>query len=160
MIRGGLILAVVGCALLMAPSFARAQNRGNFDPAQFRERRLTQIKEQLGATDEEWKVLSPKIEKVMTAQFAGFGGGRGGRGGNGGGNADNQPQTPVAKASADLRATLANKDAPADEIKAKLAALRDAREKVKADLQASQKELKEILTQRQEAVLVTNGMLE
>jgi hypothetical protein len=145
----------------MAPSFARAQNRGNFDPAQFRERRLTQIKEQLGATDEEWKVLSPKIEKVMTAQFAGFGGGRGGRGGPGGGNnADNQPTTPVAKASADLRATLANKDAPADDIKAKLAALRDAREKVKADLQASQKELKEILTQRQEAVLVTNGMLE
>jgi hypothetical protein len=150
----------------MAPSFARAQNRGNFDPAQFRERRLTQIKEQLGATDEEWKVLSPKIEKVMIAQFAGFGGGRGGRGGPGGGgngggnNADNQPQTPVAKASADLRATLENKDAPADDIKAKLAALRDAREKVKADLQASQKELKEILTQRQEAVLVTNGMLE
>jgi hypothetical protein len=148
----------------MAPSFARAQNRGNFDPAQFRERRLTQIKEQLGATDEEWKVLSPKIEKVMTAQFAGFGGRGGGRGGpgggNGGGNADNQPQTPVAKASADLRAALADKDATADDIKAKLAALRDAREKVKADLQASQKELKEILTQRQEAVLVTNGMLE
>ena len=66
----------------------------------------------------------------------------------------------VAKASADLRTTLENKDAPADDIKTKLAALRDAREKARAELQAAQKELKEVLTQRQEAVLVTNGMLE
>jgi len=157
-----MLLAVVGCALL-APSWAEAQNRGNFDPAQFRERRLTQIKEQLGASDDEWKVLSPKIEKVMTAQMAGFGG-RGGGGNRGGNNADatatDRPQSPVAKAASDLRTTLNNKDASADDIKAKLAALREAREKVRADLQAAQKELKEVLTQRQEAVLVNMGMLE
>jgi hypothetical protein len=163
MTRTALLALVAGLAM-MIPSFARAQNR-QFDPAQFRQQRLDRIKEQLAASDDEWKVLSPKIEKVMDVQrntFAGFGGfrGRGGGGGGGGGNADNQPQTPVAKASADLRTTLENKDAPADEIKTKLAALRDARQKARDELQAAQKELKEVLTQRQEAVLVTNGMLE
>jgi hypothetical protein len=166
MTRSGLFLTVLGCALLV-PSLAQAQNqRGNFDPAAFRQQRLDRIKEQLGSTDDEWKVLSPKIEKVMTVQqasFGGFGGGRRGPGGGAGGGApaaDAPPPTPVQKAQGELRTLLENKDAPADDIKAKLAALRDAREKAKADLDAARKELKEVLTQRQEAVLVTNGMLE
>jgi peptidoglycan hydrolase CwlO-like protein len=152
----GMFLAVVVMALLV-PSFAHAQRQ--FDPAQFKQQRLDRLKEQLAATDDEWKVLQPKIEKVMDAQMAGFGGGFGrGRGGNNGG--DNTPQTPTAKAQADLRELLQNKDASADDIKAKLAALREARAKTKADLEAARKDLKEVLTQRQEAVLVTNGMLE
>jgi len=158
-------LLVLGCAL-MAPSVARAQDnnnqgrRGNFDPAQMRERFMNNIKEQLKATDDEWKVLQPKIEKVMTAQRdarGGFGG-FGRRPGGGGG--DNQPTTEVGKASADLRAALENGDTPADTLAKKLATLREAREKARAEVQAAQKELKEVLTQRQEAVLVTNGMLE
>jgi hypothetical protein len=158
-------MAAAVLVMTVMPAFtARAQNRGNFDPAQFRQQRLDRIKEQLGASEDEWKVLQPKLEKVFDAQrqtFAGFGGGRGrGPGGGGGGGGDNQPQTPIAKASADLRTTLENKDAPADEIAKKLAALREAREKARSELTAAQKELKEVLTQRQEAVLVTNGMLE
>jgi hypothetical protein len=158
----GMFLAVVVLAML-APTFAEAQNRGNFDPAQFKQQRLDRIKEQLGSTDDEWKVLQPKIEKVMDAQMAGFGGGGFGRGGRGGGNngGDNAPPpTPTAKAAMELRTLLENKDASADDIKAKLAALREARAKTKADLDAARKDLKEVLTQRQEAVLVTNGMLE
>ena len=171
MTRRVLVMMVVGCALV-APSFARAQaqdnqnRRGNFDPAQMRERFMNSIKEQLKADDDEWKVLSPKIEKLMTAQRdaraggGGFGRRPGGGGGGGGGGADNQPTTPVAKASADLRTALDNKDTPAEDIAKKLAALREARDKARADLAAVQKELKEVLTQRQEAVLVTMGMLE
>ena len=168
MTRRVLLSLVVGCALV-APSFARAQaqdnnnqnRRGNFDPAQMRERYMNSIKEQLKADDDEWKVLSPKIEKLMTAQRdTRGGGGFRGRPGGGGGNADNQPTTPVAKASADLRTALENKDTPAEDIAKKLAALREARDKARADLTAVQKELKEVLTQRQEAVLVTMGMLE
>jgi hypothetical protein len=169
MTRRVLLLLAVGCALV-APSFARAQaqpqdnqnRRGNFDPAQMRERYMNSIKEQLKADDDEWKVLSPKIEKLMNAQRdsrAGGGGFRGGRPG-GGTPADNQPTTPVAKASADLRTVLENKDTPAEDIAKKLAALREARDKARADLAAVQKELKDVLTQRQEAVLVTMGMLE
>ena len=164
-VRGFLLTAVIGCAAMVAPSFAGAQNQ--FDPAQFRERMMNNIKERLGASDDEWKVISPKVEKVMTAQRdsrAGGGGGFGGPGGGGrrggGGGADQQPTTEVGKASADLRTALENKDTPADDIAKKLAAFREARDKGRAQLQASQKELKEILTQRQEAVMVNMGMLE
>jgi len=160
MTRSGLFAMVIGCALF-APVFAQAQNRGNIDPAQFRQQRLDRLKEQLGPTDDEWKVLQPKIEKVMDAQQAGFGGFGGRRGGGGGGGgADNTPQTPIAKASSELRTLLENKDASADDIKAKLAALREARAKSRTELEDARKALKEVLTQRQEAVLVTNGMLE
>jgi 8-oxo-dGTP pyrophosphatase MutT (NUDIX family) len=149
--------------------------RGNFDPAQMRERMMNRIKEQLGATDDEWKAIQPKVDKVMTAQResrgrrrlwrirrrgGGGGGGGAGGGGGGGGGADQQPTTAVGKASQDLRTTLDNKDAAPETIAKKLAALREAREKARKDVADAQKELKEILTQRQEAVLVINGMLE
>jgi hypothetical protein len=177
-------MLVVGCALLAPAAVSQAQNnnnqgrRGNFDPAQMRERMMNNIKERLGPTDDEWKVLEPKIEKVMTAQregrggfgFGGFGGGGGRRGGGGGaaggagagggGGADQQPTTAVGIASQDLNKALESKDTPAEDIAKKLAALRDAREKAKANTAAAQKELKEVLTARQEAVLVTMGMLE
>ena len=42
----------------------------------------------------------------------------------------------------------------------KLAALREAKEKAKTQLTAAQKELKELLTRRQEAILVNSGILE
>jgi hypothetical protein len=156
-----LFSTVVGCALL-APTFATAQDR---DPAQFREQMMTRMKERMGASDDEWKVIQPKIEKVMTVQretrggFGGFGGGGGDRR-RGGGGGDNQPTTESGKASADLRTALENKDTPAEEIAKKLAAYREARDKGRAQLAAAQKELKEILTQRQEAALVNMGMLE
>lgn len=132
--------------------------RGNFDAAQMRERWMNNIKEQLGATDDEWKALSPKIEKVMTAQRdlrTGFGGAAGRRGGEGGAEL-----SKVAQAQRDLRRALDDKATPADEIIGKLAALREARKKASADLEAAQKELKQGLSPRHEAVLVLAGMLE
>ncbi len=151
---------------------ARGQGRGNFDPAQMRERMMTRIKEQLGATDDEWKAIEPKVDKVMTAQresrggfgFGGFGrgggGGGGGAAGGGGGGADQQPTTAVGKASADLRTTLDSKDAAPETIAKKLATFREVREKARKDVADAQKDLKEVLTQRQEAVLVINNLLE
>ena len=142
--------------------------RGNWDPAQMRERMLIGLKEQLGANDEDWKALQPKVEKVFDAQrdarsggFGGFGGGRGGRGGggnNGGGN--NEPTTELGKASKALRDTLQDKDASADSITQKLEAFRDARKKADEELATSRKELRELVTPRQEAVLVVAGMLD
>ena len=46
------------------------RGRGNFDPAQFREQMNQRMRERLGASEEEWKVLQPRIEKVQTAQRA------------------------------------------------------------------------------------------
>ena len=60
----------------------------------------------------------------------------------------------------DLRDTLDNKDATADTITQKLTALRDARTKAQTELQSAQKDLKDVLTQRQEASLVMMGILE
>jgi hypothetical protein len=138
--------------------------RGNFDPAQFRQRMEERLKEQLGTNDDEWKVIQPKLQKVMEAQRdargGGFFGGRGRGGDRGPGGNSSQAQSPVQQAQRDLRQTLDNKDASADEIKAKLTALRDAREKAKAELAAAQKDLRDVLTQRQEATLVMLGMLD
>jgi hypothetical protein len=140
------------------------------------------MKEQLGATDDEFKALQPKIEKVqnlqrqqMAARFGGMGFGRNRGGGGPGGNNPGGPQAtpaggagdqpaaqanPVADASNALRTTLENKDATAADIKAKLDALRAAKTKNHEELVAAQKELRELLSQRQEAVLVQMGVLE
>jgi hypothetical protein len=142
--------------------------RGNFDPTQMRQQFLDRIKTELGATDEEWTALAPRLAKVMDVQretrtrggFGGFGGRRGGDNNTPGGSASTQPQSAVAKASSDLRTAIENKDTPPAELASKLAALRDAREKAKSDLVGAQKELKELLTQRQEAILVNMGMLD
>jgi len=135
---------------------------GNFDPAQFRQRMLDNVKEQLGASDEEMQVLTPKLEKVFSTQRdvnGGFGGGMR-RGGGGGGGGDQAQQTPVAKARQDLRTTLEDKNASPETIKAKVTAYRDARAKAQEDLKGAQADLKKVLTERQEAVLVSMGMLE
>ena len=141
------------------------RNRGNFDPAAMRQRRLDQMKEQMGVTnEEEWKVIQAKLEPVMTKQrelmggmFGGFGGFGGGRGRDGD---SNRQRGAVEQASRDLRQLLEDKAASEDQIKQKLTAYREARDKARTELASAQKELKEILMPRQEAVLVSSGMLD
>jgi hypothetical protein len=132
--------------------------------AEWRQRMADRLKEDLGATDEEMKVIQPKIEKLMLARrdtMGGFGfGGRGGRGSRGGDSQGDETLSPAQQASNDLRQTLENKSATAEEIAAKLKALREARAKAREAVATAQKELKEVLTQRQEAVLVNMGMIE
>lgn len=78
------------------------------------------------------------------------GGGDRGPGGDRGGSPEGQA----------LRATLENENATPDEIKAKLAAVRESRKKAAAELEAARAELQKVVTVRQEAVLVAMGMLE
>ncbi len=158
--------------------------RGQFAPEQFRQRMLAGRKQALGASDEEWKALAPKVEKVMTASrearftgMPGFGFGRGGFGGPGGdrggpggdrGNrgdrgprgGDQQNQSATNKAANDLRTALDDKATSSEDIGKKLTALRQAREKAKADFETAQKDIRELLTQRQEATLVAMGYME
>lgn len=135
-------------------------------------RMAERMKTAMGASDEEWTVLEPAIQKVQTLQRESRGGGmmgrRGGPGGRGGpeganAGADAAPRAPesaVAKASQDLRTTLENKDASADTIKTKLAALRSAKAKAHEELTKAQDELRGLLNARQEAQLVIIGMLD
>lgn len=143
------------------------------NPGQWRERMATMLKERLGATDDEWKVLEPKVEKVgnarrdltmggMVGMMGGRGpGGPGGPGGPRGGGPDGgAAASPLAQASRDLSTALENKDAPAADITQKLSAFRAARKKAQDDLAAAQKDLQGVVTPRQEAVLVSMGMLD
>jgi hypothetical protein len=151
---------------------------GQFDPAQMRQRMMERMKEQLGADDAAWKVLEPRLTKVMDlnrqtqgmgrgGMFGMMGGMRGQRGANdaGGQGGRRGPQqdpatmTPVEKAQEQLRTTLENQSASPEEIKKQLTALREAREKARQELATAQQELKKILTVRQEAQLVMMGQL-
>lgn len=142
------------------------QNGRRFDPAQFRQRMMDNLKEQLGTSDDEFAALQPKIEKVMQAERDVNAGRmrmfRGRRGGNNNqaDQANRQPTSPVETAAKALQETLDNKDAKPDDIKAKLDALRDAKNKAKEELASAQKDLKDVLTLRQEAVLVEMGLLD
>lgn len=196
MVRKAISIGTVGClvALLAAGlSFAQPQGRGdrgqgpggdrmrNFDPERMQQMMEQRMQEQLGATAEEWKVLGPRVMKVMTLSRqanAGMGGGMfrmggrrggpqgdqagpggpGGPGGRRGPFAQGEP-TAVDKASEALQTTLENTAATPDDIKAKLTALRAAKEKAKAELAAAQQDLKQVLSMRQEAQLVLMGML-
>lgn len=141
-------------------------DRRQFDPAQFRERMMNRYKEQLGITDEEeWKAILPKLEKVMAAQRDARtgGGGFGGRGGRFGGGRDGdrqQQQSAVARATQELRTALENESTSSEVISQRLTAYREARAKAQQELAAAQKELRELLVQRQEAVLVMQGLLD
>lgn len=170
---GALLIFSLAQAQDAQPGQGRNRQRGgNFDPAQMREQRMNDLKERLGATDDEWKVLQPKLTKVMDAQRESFGamfggrGGRGGRGGDRGGDQaqnnrpNNMPESKLMKAQSELRTTLENKTAANADVQAKLKAYREARDKARADLQAAQKDLKEVCSVRQEAALVMAGMLE
>lgn len=148
---------------------------GQFDPEQMRQRGLELIQEALGATDEEWVVLGPRVEKVQTlsrqtrrgggmGMFSMFGGGRGGREGRRGATrgdvASTRELSEVDEALQGLRAALENQEAKPEDIKKKLTTLREAREKAKQQLDKAQQELRELLSLRQEAQLVLMGLLD
>ncbi len=119
-----------------------------------------QMQESLGATDDEWKVLEPKIEKVQ--ELAGQVSGGYGYGriafGPGAGDAANVPE--VTKKLLALRDLLKNKESKPDEVSAALKEYREAKAKAKEELEKARKELKELLTVKQEAALVVRGILE
>ena len=134
---------------------------GNFQD--FMQRMNDRLKTSLKVTDEEWTVLKPLVEKVQTAQRdAGAGRGFGGRGGGPGGGDANAPADtrPGAAESAALRTAVESDSTSADDLKAKLAAVRAVRKKGAADLAVAREELKKVVTVRQEAVLVSMGILE
>jgi flagellar motor switch/type III secretory pathway protein FliN len=156
---------------------------GQFDPAQMaemRQRMAERMKERLGVDDEAWKVLEPRLTKVqelsrqqMMAGGRGmmaFGGQRGGaRGGEQGGPQGQRPRFPgqenreptaVEKETEALNTVLENPSASAEQIKQRLTALRAAREKARTELATARQDLRQLLTMRQEAILVLDGTLD
>jgi hypothetical protein len=166
-----LVMAGMAALLSTGADTAMAQpggGGGGFDPAQFMQRRMERIHEQMGVTnDTEWNVLEGRIQKVFEAQGAMFGfrgrGGGGRQGGGGGG--DNGagggrrgfggPPSPELES---LQNAIQN-NAPTGQIKAALEKFRDARKAKEAALEKAQEELKAILTLKQEAVAAVNGLI-
>ena len=152
-------------------------NRQNIDPEQMRQRMMDRYREQMEVKDDaEWKVISERIEKVTKARreagsgggggFAGFGrGGPGGPpaagapggGGGGGGRRGGFGAEPLPEFEA-LQKAIEGK-ASNDELKTKLAKLRDARKDKEAKLEKEQDDLRKILSVRQEAAAVVAGIL-
>ncbi|HEY3320918.1 MAG TPA: hypothetical protein VGP72_10675 [Planctomycetota bacterium] len=148
-----------------------AGGQRRWDPEQFRQRMLDSIKEKLGASEEDWKALQPKVEAVqklqreaMSGRFRGFGRGRGGPGGGAPGAtpaAGDQAQKSEIEKKTDALQTLADtKDADPKAVKEKMQEVREAREKSKLELKKAQDALRELLTPRQEAQLMLMGMLD
>lgn len=172
------LLLLAGVAAALNTGSVMAQDRP--DPEQFRQRMMDGMRERLEVkSDDEWKIISERLEKVMTARrdAGGFGGGgmmfgRGGpgggrrdggnggggagerRGGRGGGFFGEQPQE-----AKDLQAALEAK-APAEEVKAKLEKYRAYKKAKEEELKKAQGSLKEVLNARQEATAVMMGMLQ
>jgi predicted RNA polymerase sigma factor len=66
----------------------------------------------------------------------------------------------TTQAMTDLQKALSNAKISPKQLKAKVAAIRAARQKAKIKLEAARKELLELLSPEQEAVLVSLGYLE
>lgn len=147
--------------------------RGNFNPEEMLQQRMTQMREQFEITDDaEWKVISDRITTVSEAQrlsmtagmggggrggFGGPGGAPGGRGAAGGNRGGRQGLNANPEQDA-LRQAVTDK-LPDAEIKSRLASLREARKANEEKLSKTQEELRAVLSVRQEAVAVMLGLL-
>ena len=138
------------------------------NPQQRQKMMTDRMKKNLGASDEEWTIIEPRLTKVMKLSRETSSGGmamamfaqrRGGPGQQRPGQADRE-QGKVAKATQQLRTTLENKEAKPEEIKARLTAVRKAKEQARQELSKAQQQLREVLSLKQEAQLVLTGMLE
>jgi hypothetical protein len=157
------------------------------DPAQFRQqlqdRAQEFFREQLSVTnDEEWSVIGPRISAVtllktetvanamgamrgiMAANRGATGQAGNGQAGNGQGNANRRMgglgAFAQSTAEADALQVAIDGNLPAEQLKAAMARLREARKRKQAQLAAAEDQLREVLTVRQEAILVSLGMLD
>ena len=164
--------ALVSCSTAIQAQDGQNRRQGR-DPEEMRQRMNERMREQFGVTDDaEWKAIEGKIQKVNEARRAvgggmGFGAmafagrrdaaaGGGGEGGNrrnfGGFGGEPSPEVAELRKAVDAKAS-------GDELKAKLAKVREARKASEAKLETAQEDLRKILTVRQEAVAVMMGLL-
>ena len=158
---------------------------GNFDPQQMmqqmQQRQVDNIREQLEITnDTDWSAIEPLLSKVMQGSttsmvgnlggilgglqgmFGNRGGGQGGQGGRGGqgrgiasllGSQQPDPTADALKNAIDA-------NAPTEQIKALLAKYREAQKRKADELAKNREDLRQVLTVRQEAILVSMGILD
>jgi Spy/CpxP family protein refolding chaperone len=143
--------------------------RGNYDPAQFQQRMMEGIRDQLGFTnDADWSAVQPLVQKVMDARRdVGVGGGFGRMFRNRGGNGDNANSgnrrggffggQPSPEAEALQKAI--DDNSPPTQIKAALARYEASQKAKQAKLTEAQGQLRQVLTVKQEAQATLLGLL-
>ena len=127
--------------------------RPRFDPARMQQMMMERLKKTLEATDEEWQALEPMVGEVLNKRRDLMVGRMGRR------RRDNAEDDTFPEATA-LRESLEAEDAKPEDIKAKLAAYRAAKQKKTDDLKAAEDALKKVLTAKQEATLVLRGIID
>jgi hypothetical protein len=163
----------LGASNLSAQERGGDRGRGNFDPAQFRERMMERYKEQLEIKDDaEWKALQPLVQKVLDTRRQTMGdlGRMFGRGPRPGGDDNNSGgdrgrdrgrgafgQEPNPDADA-LQKAIDSK-ASNSELKNALAKYQESRKAKQAELEKAQADLRKVLSVRQEAIASMNGLL-
>jgi len=180
-----LTICGVAAALMLGAGTVSAQNdnggagggpggfgRGNVDPAQFQQRMMDGIREQMSLTnDADWNAVQPLIQKVMDARRdVGIGGGfgrifgrnrggnNGGQGGGFGGGRGGFGQQPNPDADALEKAI--DDNSPPAQIKAALAKYQAAQKAKQAKLEKAQGNLRQVLTVKQEAQATLLGLLQ
>jgi len=163
----------LGAGTLMAQENSGGEQvrggRGNFDPAQFQQRMLDNIRERLAFTnDTEWAAVQPLVQKVMDARRDAMVGMRGfGRRGSSGGANASQNSGPSARGGAFGRPSpeaealqkAIDSNAPLGQIKAALEKYRAAQKEKATKLVEAQENLRKVLTVRQEAQAALMGLV-
>jgi hypothetical protein len=119
--------------------------------AQRQRQAIEDLKGQLGISDADWPAVKPRIETVYNLvhpQPQMFGPGM------------SQPKTEVQLKSNELRELLRDEKAATERIKSTLAAYRAAKEKANRELVSARQNVRQVMTLRQEALLVLNGLLD
>lgn len=170
-----LALGMAVLALGLSRHNATAQQRMmgmGMDPQQMQQMLMDNLRTALVVTnDDEWKIIEERLSKVlqvrmdsMRSSMGGmrmmFGGGRGGPGGPGGGPPGGFGGMGQTSPEADALQKAIDDNAPAAQLNDALTRFREAKKRKQAELTAAQQQLRDVLTPRQEAVLVSMGMLE
>jgi hypothetical protein len=132
---------------------------------------IVTLQQALSSPDEEWAVLSPKVQRILELQQQlaavgslqnntfgrGFGGGFGGPAGMMGGAV---ASSPIATSLTDLNNTLQDPTQSDNVLRVKLQVYRDAVKTAKSNLQTAREDLRTYVTLRQEALLMGLGYLD
>ena len=119
----------------------------------------SQLRAFMRCTDDEWTVISARIDKVRLLQRQADGRDPN-NGNNSGDNGQRAVENPVLMLLKSLQTAYWTSGPSGTEYKANLDSLRDLRAKARAELAAARRELTELVTPKQELLLVLQGILE
>jgi hypothetical protein len=170
-----LAAALVALGGLTTTSAQEQKGRGNFNPEEMRARMAERMRELLDVkNDDEWKLISARLEKVSEAQRevrslngdmrllfsrSGDQGGGDNNRSRGPGGPGGSPFGGTPNPDAEAFSKAVQNKAPTEELKQRMARVREARKNAEAKYDKAADDLRQVLTVRQEATLVAIGTL-